>query len=187
MLFAHGLDHCRYVDLPRHKSRRKLDILADAASFCNGISTAIFYISENKWWGWVGSICAEKSIAFEFFVLSCHALIYCHQNLIYNFLTLDFLSWSSRENIASALQEWSSRVIQICQMQRLQTSPEKLSERALLLTSGLVVQRVLSKWKISSTPYSLFCMWAWVVDISVLGALGKSYSCVDLSWWIQTW
>ena len=66
MLFARGLDHCRYVELPRHKSRQKLDILPDAASFCNGISTAILYISENKWWGWVGSIYAEKQLHLSF-------------------------------------------------------------------------------------------------------------------------
>lgn len=72
--------------------------------------------------GWQGNIYAEKQLHLSGFKHSCFDLLSLKFNLglfcWFFFFPLDFLCESSSENIASALQEWSSSVILICQMQR---------------------------------------------------------------------
>lgn len=65
--------------------------------------------------GWQGNIYAEKQLHLSF-KHSCFDLL----SLKFNpggVFPLDLFCESSSENIASALQEWSSSVILICQMQ----------------------------------------------------------------------
>lgn len=86
---------------------------------------------------WKGDIYAQKQSHLSGFKRSCFDLLSLKFNIGGFLFPLDFLCKCSSENIASALQEWSSSVILICQMQRPWTSPEKRSETAFLLSSGL--------------------------------------------------
>lgn len=67
--------------------------------------------------GWQGNIYPEKQLHLSWFKHPCFDLLSLKLNLGF-FFPLDFLCKTSSENTASALQEWSSSVILICQIQR---------------------------------------------------------------------